>query len=44
MGEAVEVVRANFFVFLGHDSLGEMVGAKVVIEVVIKVVVLVWWR
>ena len=33
-----------FFVFLGHDRLGKMVGAKVVMEVVVQVVVLVWWR
>ena len=34
----------NFFVFLGRDYLGKMMGANVVIEVAVEVVVLVWWR
>ena len=38
------VIWAIFFVFLGRDCLRKMVGAEVVIEVVVEVVLLVWWR
>ena len=40
--EAVEVVRADFFVFFRRGCLGTMMGVKVEIEVVVEVVVLVW--
>ena len=33
------VIWADFFVFLGRDCLGKMVGAEVVMEVVVEVVV-----
>ena len=39
-----EKKRANFFVFLRPDCLGKMMYERVVIEVVVEVVVLVWWR
>ena len=42
--QAVEVVQAGFFVFSQHGCLGDMVGVRVVIEVVAGAVVLVWWR
>ena len=42
IGRTVELVRVDFFVFLGQDCLGKMMGTKVVIEVVVEVVVLVW--
>ena len=44
VGEAVKVVQAIFFDFLSCDCLKKMRGARVVIEVVVEVVVLVWWR
>ena len=34
-GETVEVVQADFFVFLERDCLGKMMGVKLVIEVVV---------
>ena len=40
--EAVEVVRADFFVFFRRGCLGTMMGVRVEIEVVVEVVVLVW--
>ena len=40
--EAVDVVPARF-VFFRHGCLGNMMGARVMIEVVVRVV-LVWWR
>ena len=42
--ETVKVVRAKFFVFLRRDCLGKMMGVTVVIEVVVKVMLLLWWR
>ena len=48
--QIVDVVQAGFFVFLWHDCLGDMVGVRVVIEVVVGAavlvgaVVLLWWR
>ena len=43
--EAVEVVRAGFFfVFFRRGCLGDIMGVRVVIEVVVGVVVLVLWR
>ena len=42
--EAVDMVRAGFFVFSRRDCLGDMMDVKVVIEVVVGAVVLVWWR
>ena len=44
VGETVKVVRAKFFVFLRRDFLGKMMGVTVVIEVVVKVMLLLWWR
>ena len=44
VGEAVEVVRADFFVFLGRDCFWKMMGASVVMEVVVEKLVVVWWR
>ena len=44
VGQAVKVVQAIFFDFLSYDCLEKMRGARVVIEVVVEVVVLVWWR
>ena len=41
--EGVDVVQAGFFVSSKHGCLGDMRDAKVVIEVVVDVVVLVWW-
>ena len=35
---------SRFSVFLERDCLGNMMGEKVVMEVVVEVVVLVWWR
>ena len=32
------------FVFFWHGCLGDMVGERVVIEVVVGVLMLVWWR
>ena len=40
--EAVDVMREDFFVFLKRRCLGKMMGARVVIEVVVEVVMLVW--
>ena len=42
--EAVDVVRAGFFVFSRCGCLGDMMDVKVVIEVVVGVVALVLWR
>ena len=42
--ETVDVVQVWFFVFFWHGCLGDMMGVRVVIEVVVGVVVLVWWR
>ena len=39
--EAVDVVRARFFVFSRHVCLGDMMDVKVIMEVVVDVVVLV---
>ena len=44
VGETARVVRAKFFVFLRCDCLGKMMGVRVVIEVVVKVMLLFWWR
>ena len=33
-----------FFLFLWHDCLGDMVDVRVVIEIVVGAVVLLWWR
>ena len=41
---AVDVVRAGFFVFFMRGCLGDIMGVRVVIEVVVGVAVLVWWR
>ena len=38
------VIWVDYFVLLGNDFLGKIMGARVVIEVVIEVVVLVLWR
>ena len=37
------VVWIDFFCLFGIWFLGKIVGARVVIEVVVEVVVLVWW-
>ena len=42
--EAVDVVQAGFFVFFQNGCLGDMMGVRVVIEVVVGAVVFVWWR
>ena len=42
--ETVDVVEAGFFLFLWHDCLGDMVDVRVVIEIVVGAVVLLWWR
>ena len=42
--KAVDVVQAGFFVFSRCGCLGNMMDVKVVTEVVVCVVVLVWWR
>ena len=42
--EAVGVVRAGFFVFSRRVCLGDVMDVKVVIEFVVGVVVLVWWK
>ena len=42
--EAVDVVQAGFFVFFQNGCLGNMMGVRVVIEVVVGAVVFVWWR
>ena len=42
--EAVGVVQAGFFVFSRRVCLGDMMDVKVVIEFVVGVVVLVWWK
>ena len=39
--EAVDVVRARFFVFSRHVCLGDMIDVKVIMEVVFGMVVLV---
>ena len=41
--EGVDVVRAGFLSFLGL-SVWDMMGARMVIEVVVGVVELVWWK
>ena len=41
--EAVDVVQAGFFAFSRSGCLGDLMHAKVVIEAVVGVVVLVWW-
>ena len=41
--ETVHVARGTFFVFFRRVCLGNMMGVRVVIEVVVGVVVLVWW-
>ena len=33
-----------FFIFFWHSCLGDIMGVRVVIEVAVGVVVLVWWR
>ena len=43
MVEAVDVVQAGFFDLSRRGCLWDMVDVKVVIEVVVDVVVLVWW-
>ena len=42
--ETVFVVQVWFFIFFWHGCLGDLMDVRVVIEVVIGVVVLVWWR
>ena len=42
--EAADVVGARFFVFFRRGCLGDLMGVKVVIEVVVGVVVLVRWK
>ena len=42
--ETVDVVQVWFFIFFRRGCLGNMMDVRVVIEVVIVVVVLVWWR
>ena len=42
--EAADVVEARFFVFFRCGCLGDLMGVKVVIEVVVGVVVLVRWK
>ena len=42
--KAVDVVQAGFFVFSRRGCLGNMMDVKVVTEVVVGVVVLLWWR
>ena len=42
--EAADVVGARFFVFFRRGCLGDLMGVKVVIEVVVGVVVLVQWK
>ena len=42
--EAVDVMQAGFFVFSRCGCSGDMMDVKVVTEVVVGVVVLVWWR
>ena len=42
--ETVDVVQVWFFIFFRRGCLGNMMDVRVVIEVVIGVVVLVWWR
>ena len=42
--ETADVVQVWFFVFFRRGYLGDMMGVRVVIEVVVDVVVLVWWR
>ena len=41
--EGVDVVRAGFLSFSGL-SVWDMMGARMVIEVVVGVVELVWWK
>ena len=38
------VIWVDCFVLLGSDFLGKMMGARMVMEVVVEVVVLVLWR
>ena len=42
--EAVDMVQAGFFFFFQRGYLQDMVSVRVVIEVVVGVVVLVWCR
>ena len=42
--ETMDVVQVWFFIFFRRGCLGNMMDVRVVIEVVIGVVVLVWWR
>ena len=42
--ETVDVVQVWFFIFFWCGCLGDMMGVRVVIEVVVGLVVLVWWR
>ena len=44
MVEGVDVVRAGFFVFFRFGCFRNMMGERVVIEIVVHVLVLVWWR
>ena len=42
--EAADVVGARFFVFFRRGCLGDLMGVKVVIEVVVGVVMLTCWK
>ena len=48
--EAVDVMQVGFFVLFWRGCLGDMMGVRVVMEVIVGsvvlvgVVVLVWWR
>ena len=42
--EAADVVGARFFVFFRCGCLGDLMGVKVVIEVVVGVVMLTCWK
>ena len=42
--ETVYLVQVWFFEFFRHGCLGNMMGVRVVIEVVVGVLVLVWWK
>ena len=44
LGKVMDVVQAEFFVFLKCGCLGEMMSSIVVIEFMVEVMVFVWYR
>ena len=40
----MDVVQEGFFVFFRRNCLGNLMGVRVAIEVVVGVVMLVWWK